>query len=189
MSEQLLARLNPGQTFEKAGETIIVADVTRQPLPKKIARLEIDKTAQTLKAFDRDQNLVAFYPVTAGSTEKPAPTGRVKVTGVSKHPTYRYNPAYAFKGVKSEKPFIIKPGPNNPVGVVWIGLQGEGYGIHGTPDPSKVSKSESHGCIRMTNWDALQLASAISKGTPVDFRGVETARNPKTKAAKHRKRR
>jgi lipoprotein-anchoring transpeptidase ErfK/SrfK len=189
MSEELLARLNPGQKFAEAGEAIIVTNVTTGPLPQKAARLEVDKTAQTLKAFDRNQDLIAFYPVTAGSTEKPAPSGRVKVTGVSKHPTYRYNPAYAFKGVKAQQPFTVKAGPNNPVGVVWIGLKGEGYGIHGTPDPSKVSKSESHGCIRMTNWDALQLASAVSKGTSVDFRGDESARKPNTRTAKHRKRR
>ena len=188
MSEELLARFNPGQKFETAGETIVVANVSSGDLPQKAVRIEVDKSAQTLKAFDRDHKLVAFYPVTAGSVEKPAPVGRVKVTAISKNPTYRYNPAYAFKGVKTQEPFRIKPGPNNPVGSVWIGLQGEGYGIHGTPDPSKVSKSESHGCIRMTNWDALQLASAISKGTPVEFSGDESERKPKAKEATKRKR-
>jgi lipoprotein-anchoring transpeptidase ErfK/SrfK len=108
---------------------------------------------------------------------------------VSKNPTYRYNPDYAFKGVRSQKPFTIKPGPNNPVGVVWIGLSSQGYGVHGTPDPSKVSKTESHGCIRLTNWDALQLASAVTKGIVVDFIGDEKfARNVRMKATKHRKR-
>jgi lipoprotein-anchoring transpeptidase ErfK/SrfK len=189
MSEELLARLNPGQKFENAGETIVVANVAAGQLPQKVARIEIDKSAQTLKAFDRDQKLIAFYPVTAGSVEKRAPTGRQKVKSVNKNPTYRYNPAYAFKGVKAQEPFKIKPGPNNPVGSVWIGLPGDGYGIHGTPDPSKVSKSESHGCVRMTNWDALQLASALAKGTPVDFSGDESARKPKEKLAKQRKRR
>ena len=188
MSEELLARFNPGQKFETAGETIVVANVSSGHLPQKVVRIEVDKSAQILKAFDRDHKLVAFYPVTAGSVEKPAPVGRVKITGISKNPTYRYNPAYAFKGVKTQEPFKIKPGPNNPVGSVWIGLQGEGYGIHGTPDPSKVSKSESHGCIRMTNWDALQLASAVGKGTPVEFSGDESERKPKTKASKRRKR-
>jgi lipoprotein-anchoring transpeptidase ErfK/SrfK len=91
-----------------------------------------------------------------------------------RNPAYRYNPDYAFKGVCSRQPFTIKPGPNNPVGVVWIGLSpGDGYGIHGTPEPSKISKTESHGCIRLTNWDALALASSVAKGTPVDFIGNE----------------
>ena len=95
---------------------------------------------------------------------------------VAKNPTYRYNPDYAFKGVKSQEPFTIRPGPNNPVGLVWVGLNKEGYGIHGTPEPSKVSKSESTGCIRLTNWDALQLASIVGKGVPVEFSGDERDR-------------
>jgi lipoprotein-anchoring transpeptidase ErfK/SrfK len=107
----------------------------------------------------------------------------MKVTGVAKNPTYRYNPDYAFKGVKTQEPFTIKPGPNNPVGVVWIGLSGEGYGIHGTPEPSKVSKTESHGCIRLTNWDALTVAALVGKGTPVDFTG-EDGRKAQAKARK-----
>ncbi len=111
------------------------------------------------------------------------------MTDVSKNPNYRYNPEYAFKGVKSREPFTIKPGPNNPVGLVWIGLSpGKGYGIDGTPEPSKVSKSELHGCIRLTNWDALALASAVKKGTPVDFEGREEARRASTKAAPRRRR-
>jgi len=97
----------------------------------------------------------------------------LKVTAVKKNPTYRYNPAYAFKGVRTTKPFTIEPGPNNPVGVVWIGLTGEGYGIHGTPEPGKVGKTQSHGCVRLTNWDVLQLASNVSKGTSVDFIGEQ----------------
>jgi len=85
---------------------------------------------------------------------------------VSRNPTYRYNPKYGFKGVRTDKPFTIKPGPNNPVGVVWIALSAEGYGIHGTPDPGKVGKTESHGCVRLTNWDASHLASVVGKGVP-----------------------
>ena len=87
------------------------------------------------------------------------------------NPTYRYNPEYKFKGVKSRSPFTIAPGPNNPVGSFWIGLSAEGYGIHGTPNPSKISKSESHGCIRLTNWDAALLGASVKKGTPVVFVG------------------
>ncbi len=171
VSQELLQALNPGKKFETAGEKIVVANVAAADLSEKAARLEIDKSARVLKVFGRDQNLLAMFPVTVGSTEKPAPSGRLKVTGISKNPTYRYNPKYAFKGVRATEPFTINPGPNNPVGVVWIGLSAEGYGIHGTPDPSKISKSESHGCIRLTNWDALRLAAVVAKGTPVDFTG------------------
>src|SRR5262249_55280769 len=169
MSEDLLRALNPGQTFETAGDTIVVANVSADALRDKARRIEVDKSAKVLRGFGRDGNRRAGYPATVGSREKPAPDGRLKVTGVSKNPTYRYNPKYAFKGVRSKEPFTIKAGPNNPVGLVWIGLSREGYGIHGTPDPSKVGKTQSHGCIRLTNWDALSLAAVVSKGIPVDF--------------------
>jgi lipoprotein-anchoring transpeptidase ErfK/SrfK len=129
-----------------------------------------------VKALGEDGKLLAFYPATVGSEEKPAPTGTLRVTAIQKNPTYHYNPKYQFKGVKTNEPFTIKPGPNNPVGLVWIGLTGEGYGIHGTPEPSKVSKTESHGCVRLTNWDALKLASVIKKGTPVEFIGEDGAK-------------
>ena len=175
MSQELLQALNPGKKFETAEEKIVVANVAAADLPEKAARLEIDKSARVLKVFGRDQKLLAMFPVTVGSAEKPAPSGQLKITGISKNPTYRYNPKYAFKGVRATEPFTINPGPNNPVGVVWIGLSAEGYGIHGTPDPSKISKSESHGCIRLTNWDALRLAAGVAKGIPVDFTGDQKA--------------
>ena len=104
-----------------------------------------------------------------GSKEKPTPSGNLKVVSADANPNYRYNPDYQFKGVKSKETFTIKPGPNNPVGSYWIGLSAEGYGIHGTPNPSKVSKSESHGCVRLTNWDVGLLGRNIKKGTPVEF--------------------
>jgi lipoprotein-anchoring transpeptidase ErfK/SrfK len=176
VSEDLLAALNPGATFDKPGETLVVPAVADEALPEKVARITVDKSAQTVKAFDSKDRLLAFYPATVGSEEKPAPSGQLKVTIVKKNPTYHYNPKYHFKGVKAEKPFTIKPGPNNPVGLVWIGLTGEGYGIHGAPDPDRVSKTASHGCVRLTNWDALQLAGAVRKGIPVDFVGDQQAK-------------
>jgi hypothetical protein len=108
MSESLLSALNSDRKFDQAGETIIVANVTSDRLPEKVSRIEIDKTHQTLNAFGADQKLIAAYPITAGSAEKPAPSGRLKVTGVQKNPTYRYDPKYAFKGVRSDRPFTIK---------------------------------------------------------------------------------
>jgi lipoprotein-anchoring transpeptidase ErfK/SrfK len=121
MSQELLAALNPDETFETAGHPIVVAD-TGDASKQPVSRIEVDKTRQTLKLFGQDNELLGFYPATVGSTEKPAPSGRLTVRSVSKNPTYRYNPDYAFKGVRSTKPFTIKPGPNNPVGLVWIGL-------------------------------------------------------------------
>jgi len=171
MSPELLSALNPGEKFDSAGHTIVVSNIQTEALPEKVSRITVDKTNQALRAFGPDGTLLAYYPATVGSEEKPAPSGTLKVTTVKKNPTYHYNPAYAFKGVRTKQPFTIQPGPNNPVGLVWIGLTGEGYGIHGTPEPSKVGKTQSHGCVRLTNWDALQLASSVSKGIRVDFIG------------------
>jgi lipoprotein-anchoring transpeptidase ErfK/SrfK len=173
MSPELLSALNPEEKFEVAGHTILVANIPTGSLQEKVNRIRVDKAKQELRAFDAGGKLLAYYPATVGSEEKPAPSGTLKVTAVKKNPTYHYNPAYAFKGVRTTKPFTVEPGPNNPVGVVWIGLTGEGYGIHGTPEPGKVGKTQSHGCVRLTNWDALQLASGVSKGTSVDFIGEQ----------------
>jgi lipoprotein-anchoring transpeptidase ErfK/SrfK len=169
MSETLLAGLNPGKKFETSGETIFVAAVRDAPAKLNIGRVEVDKARQTVKAFDPNGALLAFFPATVGSAEKPTPSGTLKVASVDANPNYRYNPDYKFKGVRSKQPFTIKPGPNNPVGAYWIGLSAEGYGIHGTPEPSKVSKSASHGCVRLTNWDVAWLGGSIKKGAPVEF--------------------
>ena len=172
MSEALLKALNPGKAFDKVGASIVVAN-TRAAAPHKAEKIEVDKSRKILRAFGKDGQLLAVYPATLGSAEKPAPSGTLKVTSVAHNPTYRYNPEYKFKGVKSKKPFTIEPGPNNPVGSVWINLSAKGYGIHGTPEPSKVSKTESHGCIRLTNWDVLDLAAMVQKGMSVAFLEAE----------------
>jgi lipoprotein-anchoring transpeptidase ErfK/SrfK len=188
MSEALLRALNPGRSFA-SGEKIIVANVRTDAPTAKAAKLEVDKSQKVLKAFAQDGQLMAVYPATIGSAEKPAPSGILKITAVFQNPTYRYNPEYAFREVKTKKPFQIKPGPNNPVGSVWINLSAKGYGIHGTPEPSKVSKTESHGCVRLTNWDAKDLAAVVDKGTPVEFIGPATdamAAVPEEKPAKRR---
>jgi lipoprotein-anchoring transpeptidase ErfK/SrfK len=169
MSEALLSALNPGKKFDSAGETIFVTNTLDKHAKLTVGRIEVDKSRQTVKAFSPSGDLVAFFPATVGSEEKPTPSGGFKVVSVDPNPTYRYNPDYKFKGVRSNKPFTIKPGPNNPVGSYWIGLSAEGYGIHGTPEPSKVSKTESHGCVRLTNWDVGLLAGNVKKGTPVVF--------------------
>ena len=169
VSEGLLVALNPGKKFDQAGEIIFVTNVLNKQTKLTVGRIEVDKSRQAVKAFDPSGALIAVFPATVGSEEKPSPSGNLKVISVDANPNYRYNPDYKFKGVKSKKAFTIKPGPNNPVGSYWIGLSSEGYGIHGTPNPAKVSKSESHGCVRLTNWDVGLLGSNIKKGTPVVF--------------------
>jgi lipoprotein-anchoring transpeptidase ErfK/SrfK len=171
MSEQLLATLNPDGHFYRAGEAIVIVDTgdVQTTAPANADRVEVDKNRQTVKLFDKSNTLIGFYPATVGSEEKPSPSGTLKVTEIDRNPTYRYNPDYHFKGAHSHKPFTIEPGPNNRVGTVWINLSAEGYGIHGTPWPAKVSKAESHGCVRLTNWDAERVADRVSKGTLVEF--------------------
>ncbi|ABD86817.1 L,D-transpeptidase [Rhodopseudomonas palustris] len=169
ISQELLAELNPGQKFNRAGDAITIVSLPPEAMPTPATRLEVDKERQTVKAFAQDGSLLAFYPASVGSEEKPTPSGALKVDTVDANPNYRYNPKYKFSGVKSKKPFNIKPGPNNPVGAMWIGLSEPGYGIHGTADPSRVSKSDSHGCVRLTNWDVLRLSRMVKKGVEVAF--------------------
>jgi lipoprotein-anchoring transpeptidase ErfK/SrfK len=168
MSQDLLAALNPGQKFDRAGAKINVINLPKQA-PSKTARVEVDKSRETVRAFASDGTLLAFYPASIGSEEKPTPSGTLKVVSIEPNPTYRYDPKYKFKGVESTKPFTINAGPNNPVGTMWIGLSQAGYGIHGTNEPSRVSKSESHGCVRLTNWDVARLAQSLKKGVEVSF--------------------
>ena len=180
MSPGLLQAFNPRERFKQAGHHIAVAGVPQLPPKLKplvpgennVTRVEVDKDRLTVRAFDATGKLVGFYPATVGSEDKPAPSGTLLIEAVNFRPNYTYNPKYKFKGVKARRPFTIAPGPNNPVGLVWIALNGEGYGIHGTPDPGKISKRYSHGCVRLTNWDALSLASMVAKGVTVDFIGT-----------------
>jgi lipoprotein-anchoring transpeptidase ErfK/SrfK len=187
MSEALLETLNPGKKFDQAGQTISVVNTlpketgakptrakSRQPRPMP-TRVEVDKDAQTVKVFAKTGELLAFFPASVGSDEKPTPSGVLKVTSIDAQPTYRYNPDYKFKGVKSKEAFVIQPGPNNPAGTHWIGLSSASYGFHGTPYPARVSKSESHGCVRLTNWDVDRLAKLLRKGTEVAFIEQEVA--------------
>ena len=173
MSEALLEALNPGKKFDQAGQTIsVVNTLPKETKPKAksaATRVEVDKDAQTVKVFAKTGELLAFFPASVGSDEKPTPSGVLKVTSIDALPTYRYNPDYKFKGVKSKEAFVIKSGPNNPAGTHWIGLSSAGYGFHGTPYPAKVSKSESHGCVRLTNWDVDRLAKLLKKRTEVAF--------------------
>src|SRR5436190_2895290 len=167
MSEKLLRQLNPNAAFDRAGTEIVVANVQREELPRKVTRVDVDATRQRVLAYDEDDTVVAVYPATVGSAERPSPSGEFKVAGVAENPTYHYDPSLNLRGVDVQEPLDLPPGPNNPVGLVWIALSAKGYGIHGTPDPDAVSKRSSHGCIRLTNWDALELARHVSKGTPV----------------------
>lgn len=168
MDGDFLGRLNRNASFDSSGTDIAIANVSR-PGDQAVARVVIAKRERSLRAYKRSGDLVAFYPATVGSKERPAPSGTYEVKAVAKNPNYTYNPEFEFKGVKADKKIVVPPGPNGPVGSVWIGLTKEGYGIHGTADPSMVSKNSSHGCVRLTNWDAEQLAKMVKPGTKVEF--------------------
>jgi lipoprotein-anchoring transpeptidase ErfK/SrfK len=170
MTEDLLKTLNPGVDFSKAGQSITVADLGANALPEPVASIEVDKAESAVKAYDGAGKLIGFFPATIGSDEMQTPDGVLKVSGVSKQPTYTFDPSrLTYKGPSQKT--VVEPGPNNPVGVVWIALSKPTYGIHGAPDPALIGKRSSHGCVRLTNWDALELAAAVKPGITVKFTG------------------
>jgi len=195
---ELLQRLNPAAHFE-ANETIVVPNVAPMVLPvervkfdpaaergaKPAARaaaatppdimarpdvvVSVSKAASALTVKDASGRIVFYAPVTTGSEHDPLPIGEWKVNGTQFNPTFRYNPALFWDADPSHTKAVIPAGPNNPVGVVWIDLSKEHYGFHGTPEPSSIGRAESHGCVRLTNWDALRLAGFVKPGTRVVF--------------------
>ena len=168
VTEALLRAMNPGVDFNRVGQRLAVPAVDVRPLPGPVDHIVIDKAEGALRAFAADGTLLAYYPATIGSTDNPTPTGTVKVNGVARNPDYVYDPKKLSYG-ETNRRVVVKPGPNNPVGVVWIDLNRPSYGIHGTPDPDKVGKTASHGCVRLTNWDAWRLADAVKPGVTVRF--------------------
>jgi lipoprotein-anchoring transpeptidase ErfK/SrfK len=165
-SPKLLTRLNPGKSFDKAGEEIVVAGVRSEEHPPRAAKVVVRKSDLTVTAYDANDKPLAQYPATMGSEHDPLPIGNWKVNGVSKNPPFHYNPDLFWDADAKDEKTTIQPGPNNPVGVVWIDLSKSHYGIHGTPEPSTIGKTQSHGCIRLTNWDAKELSEMVAPGTP-----------------------
>jgi lipoprotein-anchoring transpeptidase ErfK/SrfK len=169
MDEKFLQKLNPGKAFDKAGETITVID-TGDAMKDRVERVEIEGRSSVLRAYGKDGRLVASYPASVGSKDMPSPSGSLKVRAVAENPAYYYNPKkLTFAKVEGEEQIKIAPGPNNPVGIVWIDLDKDTYGIHGAKEPMDVGKKASHGCVRLTNWDALELARQLRRGVPVEF--------------------
>jgi lipoprotein-anchoring transpeptidase ErfK/SrfK len=164
-SPKLLQKLNPGKSFDKAGEEIMVPNV-HTPGAQKAAKIVVKKSDSTVTALDAQGKMIAQYPATMGSEHDPLPIGNWKVNGVSRNPPFHYNPDLFWDADAKDEKATIQPGPNNPVGVVWIDLSKSHYGIHGTPEPSTIGKTQSHGCIRLTNWDAAELAEMVAPGTP-----------------------
>jgi lipoprotein-anchoring transpeptidase ErfK/SrfK len=170
MDVDLLKMLNPNADFGSAGIVILVPDVGPEP-SAKVARIVIDKAGGTLAAYDADGAIMLSSPATVGATETPSPEGALTVTSVAPDPTYHYEPAKNFQQGDNAEALTIPPGPNGPVGSMWIGLSEPTFGIHGTAHPELIDKSWSHGCVRLTNWDAEALSGLVEPGiTEMEFR-------------------
>jgi lipoprotein-anchoring transpeptidase ErfK/SrfK len=169
MDIKLMSLLNPDADWGKAGTQVIVASLRPRPDPGKAGKITVSRGKASLRALGADGKLLAFFPVTVGSDELPSPSGTHKVKVVVHNPDYSYRPDVNFKQGENTKNMRIPPGPNGPVGTVWIGLDKPTYGIHGTAEPSPVGKHFSHGCARLTNWDAETLAKLVEPGITVAF--------------------
>ncbi len=162
MDVDLLEALNPDADFSKAGTEILVANVASKDMPD-VVRIEIDKKQERLMAYGADDNLVFSAPASIGSDSTPSPSGDMKVEAIAPEPNYTITPD-TLKDADVSETLVIQPGPNGPVGSTWISLTKDGYGIHGTPDPAEIGRTESHGCVRLTNWDAALLATKVVPG-------------------------
>ena len=184
-SPALLKRMNPGARFA-AGEEIQVPNVAAavQPVGPPRGRqsdatpsaenpaatiVTVKKSTSDLTVVDGAGKILMYAPVTTGSEHDPLPIGEWKVTGVQRDPTFHYNPDLFWDADPKHSKATIPAGPNNPVGVVWVDISKPHYGLHGTPEPGTVGKTASHGCVRLTNWDAHKLASLVRPGTKVVF--------------------
>ena len=171
-SPALLRRLNPRLQIT-AGQEItvpnvkVVSQAEGKPVPDIVVR--VSKSASTLTVLDAAGKVVMHAPVTSGSEHDPLPIGPWTVTAVARNPPFNYNPDLFWDAEPSHAKAKVPPGPNGPVGVVWIDISKPHYGIHGTPEPRTVGHTTSHGCVRLTNWDALKLAAMVGKGTKVEF--------------------
>lgn len=168
-SPALLQRLNPDATFA-AGDTILVPNLAGLPALPAVAKVVVDRSDGLVIAEDAAGKVLAQFPASTGSEHDPLPIGEWKIEGVALDPTFHYNPDLFWDADAAHAKAKLAPGPNNPVGVAWIDLSKPHYGIHGTPEPGNVGKTESHGCIRLTNWSARLLAAAVKPGTPAVLR-------------------
>ncbi|GAA4800292.1 L,D-transpeptidase family protein [Lysobacter hankyongensis] len=166
-SPGLLKKLNPGADFAKAGTRIFVPNIANAPAMPKATKLVIDKSDSTLAVFDAAGKQVAQFPVSSGSEHDPLPIGQWAINGVATNPTFHYNPDLFWDADPAHSKATLAPGPNNPVGTRWIDLSKPHYGLHGTPTPASIGKTQSHGCVRLTNWDVERLASAVDTSVAV----------------------
>lgn len=166
VSPRLLQALNEGKNLKLAGESIVVPNVlSPEPLPA-VTKVLVDRSDSSVSLLDAADKILARFPASTGSKHDPLPVGNWTIKGVAKNPVFHYNPKLFWDADAKSVKAKIPAGPNNPVGVAWIDLSKEHYGIHGTPEPSKIGKTESHGCIRLSNWNASTVAAAVTSGMP-----------------------
>ena len=169
MSPKLLAALNKGRDLQ-VGQSIVVTDVGRAQAPAgKATALRIDKSEKMLYVLGDGQQVMGAFPVSLGSPELVDGEPLTIVTK-AKNPDYSYDPSL-LRDPKSDQKLLLPPGPNNPVGVYWLGLSREHAGIHGTPEPSQMARVQTNGCVRLTNWDVVRLSGIIDKGITVEVQG------------------
>ena len=172
--EPMLLPLTSAVTSSNAGPTgppqpTGTSGTQAAPGRKPEVTVTVAKSTSSLTVTDPDGKVLFYAPVTTGSEHDPLPIGDWKVTSIQFNPKFRYNPELFWDADPSHTKATIQPGPNNPVGVVWINLSKEHYGLHGTPEPSTIGRTQSHGCVRLTNWDALRVAALVKPGTSVVF--------------------
>lgn len=161
-------RIDPGKVQDKAWQATLASlgVGTEQP---HVSKVVVDKSGGWLKGYDEAGKLVAMFTVTTGSQHDPLPLGAWGITTISRNPHFNYNPDLFWDADSDDTKERLPPGPNGPVGVVWIDLTKEHYGIHGTPEPQTIGRTQSHGCVRLTNWDAARLAQMVDTSTKVVF--------------------
>jgi lipoprotein-anchoring transpeptidase ErfK/SrfK len=168
-SQQVMEALNPAADFSRPDQELTVPNVLTLPRGQA-AEVVVSKSESSVTAYDADGKLLSFYVATIGSVHDPLPIGTWKITGVSRNPVFHYNAKLFWDASDKNEKALIRPGPKNPVGLVWIDLSKPHYGIHGTPDPALIGHTTSHGCIRLTNWDALELAAMVKPGVGAELK-------------------
>ena len=168
-SPTFIQTLNKGKDLSKEGEEVVVPNVLTN-FVAKAATIVVSKSESTVTALDAKGQILAQYPASTGSDHDPLPIGEWKINLVKRDPPFFYNPALFWDAKPGDSKMKLPPGPNSPVGTVWIDLSKEHYGIHGTPEPSRIGYTQSHGCIRLTNWDALELAGLVGPGVKVTMK-------------------
>ncbi|WP_082617676.1 L,D-transpeptidase family protein [Bosea sp. Root670] len=169
MGKGLFRALNPRADYRVAGTALQVIAADRAAPGAEATLIKADKRTGIVAAYGSQGEMIASYPATIGSSDTPSPEGEYQVARIVRQPTYHYDPVKNFQQGRNTRRLVLPRGPNNPVGSIWIGLSKPTFGIHGTPEPSRIGKASSHGCVRLTNWDAEDLARMVKPGTVVRF--------------------